>query len=81
MNVEERLRNVPAWMGFANAGVIVAGTLPVLTGVKSNNVDARGERVTAYMAADVRNETYVLMLSPDIWMLLSIWTGRARILP
>ncbi len=81
MNMEERLRNVLAWMGFPNAGVIVAGTLPVLTAVKSNDVDARGERVTAYMAADVRNETYVLMLSPDIWMLLSIWTGSARILP
>ena len=81
MNMEGRLCNVLAWMACPNAGAIVSGTLLVLPGVKRNDVDALGVRVTAYTAAYVSNETYVLMFSPAVGILLSIWTGRARILP
>ena len=48
---------------------------------KTNDFDAFGERVTACMVVHIRNETCVLMLSPAIRILLSIWTGIARILP
>ena len=79
--MKERLWNVLAWVAFTNAVILVAGTVLFLAGVTTNDFGVLGERVTAYMAMYVRNDIYALMLSPAVWLVTWILTGRPRILP
>lgn len=79
--MKEQIGNALAWLALANAGILIAGTALVLTGVTRQDFGELGDGITDIVAVLVRNDIYLTILSPAIWLLLYIWTGSPRILP